>query len=257
MVYRRATWLPHVLRGAGLEVVLVHGWESRGLDGGDFTPRALVLHHDASPVGDSPGVVEFMLRNFDTGAAQCWLSRQGVWHVLASGRCAHAGVVLPGMPDNSTSLAVECDHTSNERWPGPQLDSLRVGSAAILGHLGRDASALHFHKTICAPPGRKTDPDGLSLDHERAAVAELLTEGWDQMATRSELREVIDAAIDSPAFKNAVRLSLEAERAEIVDAVTADITSKLANTGTTLSTSLRNNVRVAVDAELSERNLGV
>jgi len=79
---------------------------------------------------------------------------------------------------------------------------------------------------------------------------------WTDMATRAELREVIDAALASDAFKNSVRLSIEAERQEVVDAVTADITAKLANSGTTLSTSLRNNVRFAVDAELTERNLG-
>jgi len=175
VTYRRAVWLVDVLRAAGITVTEVPGWSGRGLSEAiDFDPRAVVWHHDASAPGDSPGVIAFMLRNFATGAAQCWVDRQGRWHILAAGRCAHAGVVLKGMPDNSTSIGVETDHTTGEAWPEIQLRSLRVGSAAILRHLEQDAGGLHFHKTICSPPGRKIDPAGLTLSAERAAVAEIL-----------------------------------------------------------------------------------
>lgn len=170
---RRAPWLADVLRAAGLEVVECAGWQGRGRDFTDL--RAVVLHHDASPPGDSPGVPAYMLREHAAGraAAQLWVDRAGVWHVLMDGVASHAGRVLAGMPSNSTAAGVETDHTTGEPWPPAQLDSLRRGSAAILARLGKDAGGLHFHATICSPPGRKSDPAGLDLTAERAQVRRL------------------------------------------------------------------------------------
>lgn len=176
MSYNRITWVPAVLRAAGITVVEHAGWETRGLSPAArrFEPSRLVWHHDASAKGDSPGVPAFMISNFETAAAQLWVDRQGRWHIIASGRAPHAGEVLPGMPDNETSIGIETDHTSGEDWPPALLSSLRRGSAAILNHMGVGAvEGLHFHKTICAPKGRKTDPDGLYLAANRVKVAAL------------------------------------------------------------------------------------
>lgn len=183
-----ATWLPDVLRAAGLEVVTYPGWERRGapgvashperrFPGGGFVDlRAVVWHHDASPRGNTPGIPRSMLARWETAAAQLWVDRAGTWHVLAAGVAWHAGAVLAGMPGNWTSLGVETDHTVGEDWPPAQIGSLRTGTAAILTKLGRSASAgLHFHKSICDPPGRKVDPDGLTLNAERATVGALMT----------------------------------------------------------------------------------
>lgn len=175
MTYRRATWLADVLRAAGCRVVEHDGWKARGLIGQSFDPKALVWHHDASAKGASPGVPAYMLAHFQTAAAQLWVASDGTWHVLASGRAPHAGVVRPGAPSNYTSLGIETDHTVGETWPPAMLASLRVGSAAILVHLGVPASkGLHFHKSIAFPPGRKVDPAGLTLKHERGVVAALM-----------------------------------------------------------------------------------
>jgi hypothetical protein len=170
----RATWLAEVLRTAGLTVVEYPGWKTRGR--GEFgNLRAVVWHHDASPPGDSPGVPTYMIRNFGTAAAQCWVARDGVWHVIAAGVAYHAGKVQPGKPGNHESIGVETDHTTGEDWPAALLASLRVGTAAILRKLGEPASTgLEFHKSICLPVGRKSDPDGLNLAEERGAVALLL-----------------------------------------------------------------------------------
>ncbi|MCW2776656.1 MAG: Peptidoglycan-binding domain 1 protein [Frankiales bacterium] len=167
-----ATWLADVLTDAGLHVRELDGWRTRGhYDGGFSGLRAVVWHHDASGEGDSPGVPAAMLGNWDVAAAQLWVDRSGVWHVLAAGPAYHAGRVLPGKPDNHTSLGVETDHTTGEDWPEAQLLSLRVGTHAILSHLGTDAAhGLEFHRTVCSPPGRKSDPDGLVLADERRRV---------------------------------------------------------------------------------------
>lgn len=170
----RAVWLADVLRSAGLKVVEHNGWLGRGAAFPDL--RAVVWHHDASPAGDSPGVPAYMLRQMAQGkaAAQLWVDRRGTWHILAAGVAFHAGKVRTGMPGNYQSLGVETDHTIGEAWPAAQLSSLRKGTAAILARLGKDATGLHMHKSICDPPGRKTDPDGLELHSERGRVAVLM-----------------------------------------------------------------------------------
>lgn len=195
MTYQRATWLPDVLRDAGLTVIEHDGWRTRGLSTArPFTPRAVVWHHDASAPGDSPGVPGYMIRNYDRAGAQLWVDRYGRWHIIASGRAAHAGKVLPGHPGNETSLGVETDHTTGEAWPDALLVSLRRGTAAILKHLGVPATrGLHFHKSICDPPGRKVDPDGLTLSTERLRVAAVKFTVKKSAATRVvELVQKID-----------------------------------------------------------------
>lgn len=170
----QATWLADVLRADGIKVFEHPGWKARGH--GDFIGlRAVVWHHDASPVGPSPGVPGFMLSNWDKAAANCWVALDGTWHILAAGISYHAGKVLPGKPGNRESLGIETDHTTGETWSGVLLlESLRRGTAAILRRLHRDERGLEFHKSVCSPPGRKTDPDGLVLPTERTAVARLL-----------------------------------------------------------------------------------
>ena len=183
VIYRPAVWLPEVLRAAGCHVVEETGWRRRGLSRRlPFTPRNLVWHHDASAKGPSPGVPRFLIRHFQTGSAQCWVCLGcagkhpvGTWHLIASGRAPHTGVTRPGVPTNFTSIGIETDHTVGEHWHPELLSSLRRGSAAILAHLKRPpGNALWFHKTICLPPGRKVDPDGLTQRLERRRVAALM-----------------------------------------------------------------------------------
>lgn len=172
-MYEYMTWLPRVLRAQGITVHEYPGWKSRGLsaDDGPFVPKAVVWHHDASKIGDSPNVPAYMVAHFQTGAAQCWVDRRGEWTIIAAGRAPHVGEVLPGSPTNYTSVGIETDHTVGESWPKAQTDSLRLGTAAILAHLNQNVNALEFHRTICAPVGRKVDPAGLVLATERVYVA--------------------------------------------------------------------------------------
>lgn len=173
----RVPWLADVLRAAGLHVVEHVGWEARGND--EFAEiHAVVWHHDGSPPGASPNVPAYIIGQTEAGkpGANCWVGLDGTWHILAGRMTYHAGKVLPGKPDNHHSIGVETDHTTGETWAGVELlAALRKGTAAILTHLGiGPATGLEFHKTICAPPGRKLDPDGLHLADEQAAVARLM-----------------------------------------------------------------------------------
>lgn len=237
MAYERITWVPDVLRRAGLTVVEHDGWKRRGLsESRPFTPRAVVIHHDASAKGDSPGVPDYMIRNFSTSAAQLWVSRAGAWHIIASGRAPHAGTVLPGMPDNETSIGVETDHTTGEDWPDALLWSLRLGTASILAVLGGGAEALHFHKTICSPPGRKVDPAGLDLADERRRVARLINPEDDVPLTEADHKAIAQATwaeIKSHEawFRNNNRVPTEAElleqRPELVEEVVSAVLARL------------------------------
>jgi len=80
------------------------------------------------------------------------------------------------MPDNNSAVGIETDETTGEIWSKALLGSLRIGTAAIMAAEGMDPDVyLHFHKTICSPPGRKSDPEGLSLSSERKTVRALMT----------------------------------------------------------------------------------
>lgn len=160
------------LQAAGITVRELPGWQERSHGPLPAAP-AIVWHHDASPPGDSPGSLDWMVGNWDHGSANCWVDRYGAWTLVGCGVAWHAGTVLPGMPGNHDSVGIETDHTIGEAWPTAQLDSLRAGTAALLNLWHRRGPGLYFHKQICSPPGRKPDPDGLDLATERAAVARL------------------------------------------------------------------------------------
>jgi hypothetical protein len=171
-------WLPDVLRAAGLTVVEHPGWRTRDRPGPAFTPRAVLWHHDGSPVGDSPAVPKNMATDGANGA-QLWVDRHGVWTVIAAGLMWHAGQgpgrgVIPANQGNTYAIGIETDHTTGEPWPTNQLNSLRRGTAAILRRLdARPDNALWGHKEYA--PGRKPDPDGLDMNTERRIVTDLIT----------------------------------------------------------------------------------
>jgi LysM repeat protein len=206
------TAYPDIVRREGLPVEVVSGFVSRSH--GEFrrNPPAIVWHHDASPAGPSPGVLGWMISNWDSASANIWVDTYGKWWFVGAGVAWHAGATLPGMPGNYDAIGIETDYTVGETISPKLYDSLRRGTAAIFRATGRPASDLHFHKTICSPPGRKSDPWALDLGTERAAVQALMTEPgkpakeWDELATKAEIQD-------------AVRDIVRAEVAAIADAV--------------------------------------
>jgi peptidoglycan hydrolase-like protein with peptidoglycan-binding domain len=166
-------FLPDVLRGAGIAVVEHDGWRTRGHGAFSTTRLDVVWHHDGTAPGPTPSGAAARIRREEHGdglSGNVWVDTEGTWHLIVGEVAFHTGKVLAGMPDNHHAIGVETDHTTGETWSPPQVDSMRRGTAAILTHT---QGALHFHKTICRPVGRKVDPDGLDLAIERAAVAAL------------------------------------------------------------------------------------
>jgi hypothetical protein len=216
------TWLPGVLRAAGVVVDETPGWTSRS-HGSLPAQVKVVWHHDASPEGDSPGTLNWMIDNWDNSSANIWVDRDGVWHLVGTGVSWHAGDVLPGMPGNFDSIGIETDHTVNEDWP-VEMASVRVGTAAIFEYQNVPAAWLHFHKTICDPPGRKVDPDGLDLGTERNNVAAIMS-GDNSTGDDNDMADITDAQMDKIAQKVIDKLAARKVRMNSIDETTGKETA--------------------------------
>jgi hypothetical protein len=155
-------------------------WDQVGWNGMGYRElRGIMLHHDASPTGPSPGGLHWCMYSELAPCGAIWVDMKGKWWVFAAGQTNHAGVgaspIAPNSTGNAVYLGIECDHTLNEPWPKQQLDSIRKGIAVLMKHYKLDpAVALEFHKTYALPVGRKNDPDRLDLKQERRRVARLM-----------------------------------------------------------------------------------
>lgn len=172
-----ATWLADVLRRAGCTVVEEGNWKARSA-GSTFTPKGIILHHDATSPGPSPGVVDMLINgrsDVPGPLCQLWLDYYGKWHTIAAGRANHAGSggpwgVFPAESGNTYAIGIECDHTTGEVWTAAQRAEGEKGMAAIMDYLGADpANALCGHKEWA--PTRKVDPDPANMANVRREVA--------------------------------------------------------------------------------------
>lgn len=175
------TWLPDVLKNAGLRVALVPGWENRGR--GDVARIFGVLcHHTAGPRnGNMPSLNILINGRSDLPGplAQLGLGRDGTYYVIAAGRANHAGRGnLNGVVNGNTNLiGIEAENTglpNDFPWPEVQMDAYHRGVAAILTHIGQGVEFCAGHKEYALPKGRKTDPD-LDMNAFRASVAAIMS----------------------------------------------------------------------------------
>lgn len=174
------TWLPDVLKAAGLKVSLVPGWENRGV--GDVTNIfGIICHHTG--VKNPKKLNMPTLRSLQNGRkaepglsalpgplAQLGLGRDGTWFIVAAGRAIHAGEgSFKGVSGNRRFIGIEAENegTAADPWPDIQLKAYQRGVAAILKHLGKDASFCCGHKEYA--DGRKPDPS-LDMTSFRQAV---------------------------------------------------------------------------------------
>ena len=177
------TWLPDVLKAAGLKVSLVPGWQDRGR--GDVGKIFGVLcHHTAGPkIGNMPSLNTLINGRGGSSPlpgplAQLGLGRDGTYFVIAAGRAIHAGRgkwqnVVNG---NTNFIGIEAENTglpTDFPWPDVQMDAYRRGVAAILKHIGQTADFCAGHKEYALPPHRKTDPD-FEMNPFRAGVTAIL-----------------------------------------------------------------------------------
>ena len=179
MIYS-LTWLPGVLRAAGLKVAAVDGWESRGVaDMGDVA--GVICHHTAGPRnGNMPSLRTLIDGRADLSGplAQLGVGRDGTCYVIAAGRCNHAGAgSWQGISmGNSRFIGIEAENTGgpdDSPWPEVQVDAYQRCVAALLGRMNRPASFCAGHKEYATPAGRKSDPD-FNMAAFRASVAAVM-----------------------------------------------------------------------------------
>lgn len=172
------TWMPDVLRKAGLRVEEVGDWRNHG-HGNMSAIRGVLLHHTAGPAtGNYPS--QSVVTNGRPGLAgplcNLGLARDGTWKVIAAGLGYHAGsgyVSWCGRDNgNNHLIGVEAESTGRGDWTSAQLESYPRGVAALLRHLGLGPERALAHKEWA--PGRKIDPAGWPGDMKgfRESVAE-------------------------------------------------------------------------------------
>lgn len=156
----RQLWLADVLRSAGLTVVEVPGWQTRGEV--DFDPVGLIVHDtgSASWTTSDAGEINVMINGregLSGPIAQVYLSRTGIWHVVTAGYSHHVktgwGGPFSGL-GNRKLLGIEAQHASAEPWTEAQYRSYVRGVAAICRHTGWKFAAHKEHQ-----PGDKVDPN--------------------------------------------------------------------------------------------------
>lgn len=170
------TWLPDVLRAAGLTVVEQPGWQTRG-HGDMGTVRGVLCHDTASNLTTDDKADITLVTNgrpdLAGPLAQLVLGHTGTYYVICAGKAWHAGAgkwqgITTG---NSSFIGIEAENPGkpDSVWPPQQYDAYAKGCAAILKHVGASSNMCAGHKEYALPPGRKSDPN-FNMIAFRAAV---------------------------------------------------------------------------------------
>lgn len=179
MTYRHLTDLADVLRAAGLHVVEVPGWKTRGrpVSTGGFDPQGNLFHHTGGK-SNSRAYAEWLAKvgRIDLPAPLCQLSvaRDGTVYVCAAGRANHAGKAkasgpCPAGDGNELYLGWECMNTGSEGWSRAQYRAMTVGAAATSKHYGWGPNHNRGHKETSVTG--KWDPGHLDMGKFRDDVA--------------------------------------------------------------------------------------
>jgi hypothetical protein len=179
------TWLPQVLRDAGLEVVEHPGWQTRG-HGDMGKMQGVLCHHTGGPLsGEFPDLNVLVTGRPDLAGplSHLGLGRSGTFYVIAAGKGWHAGAGnWQGVTDgNSHFIGIEAENTGEttgaraDPWPEVQMDAYARGCAAILKHIGAKSIMTVGHKEYALPKGRKSDPS-FDMKAFRDRVAKIMGE---------------------------------------------------------------------------------
>lgn len=174
------TDLADILRRAGLTVVEVDGWKTRG-HGVMASAKGILIHHTAGPAtGNFPSlnVVTYGRSDLPGPLSQLGLARDGTWYVIAAGKAYHAGSTIDdSVFGNSNAIGIEAEGTGipatnigHAYWPDVQYNSYIKGVKALQAAYGIPKSRVLGHKEAAVPLGRKPDPN-FSMDEFRAALS--------------------------------------------------------------------------------------
>lgn len=166
------TDMADALRSAGLDVVEHPGWKTRGRSEMRAV-RGIMLHHTAGPAaGDLPSLNTVINGRPDVPGplAQLMLARSGAWHVIAAGRCNHAGQGdWPGLTGGYDIVGIEGESTGTGDWTSAQHAAWLVGVRALARHYQVPSTRVIGHREWA--PRRKIDPVGINMAEIRNYVA--------------------------------------------------------------------------------------
>jgi hypothetical protein len=137
------TGIAQRLRAAGIPVVEVAGWQTRGSS--SFDPRGSVNHHTAGPSsGATPSLNTCIYGRPDLAGPLCnvFQSREpdgdDVAYVVAAGRANHAGEgAWRGLSGNSSVYGLEVEHTGTSEAPRARLErAAAIHAAMFSGDVG-------------------------------------------------------------------------------------------------------------------------
>lgn len=171
----RDTGIADRLRAAGLRVVEVAGWQTRGST--SFNPRGSVDHHTAGAAsGNAPSLSICINGRAGLAGPLCnvLIGRDNTCYVIAAGRANHAGTGgWRGLSGNSSVYGVEREnvgYADREPWREDQTDTAaRVHAALIRGRADASMVCRHAEWTT-----RKIDTHSIIGDELRARVGHYL-----------------------------------------------------------------------------------
>lgn len=200
------TWMPEVLRSAGLKVAEVDGWASRGRREMGVV-RGVMCHHTGTSAPGNMPTLNMLKRgrpDLPGPLAQLGLGTDGTYYVVAAGRANHAGAgEWQGLTSgNSNFIGIEAENAGLPAgdWPDVQMDAYRRGVAAILKHIGAPVDMCCGHKEYALPRGRKPDPR-FDMDRFRGDVQAIL-EG---VGTLRPLIPAVDPVSGKPTLTRGAR----------------------------------------------------
>lgn len=231
------TDLAHTLRAAGLRVVEVPGWQTRGR--GEMTSvQGVIDHHTAGAsygsvfeIGDPIYPSLPVVRDGRTGLpgplSQLGLARDGSVLVIAAGVSNHAGAPdrpRAPMTGNTTLIGIEAESTGVRRadgswdWTPEQRAAYPLVCWALARRYGLAADRIIGHGSadpIGWAPSRKIDPAGIDMAALRRTVANPAHPFGDDLTAQFEadVRKRLDLdRIREEALDRDLRAELDAMR---------------------------------------------
>jgi hypothetical protein len=151
--------LPDILRKYKLTVVETPGWKTRGRPStkGEFKPVGILCHHTATGKNwTDSSVVKLLIEgrsDLPGPLSQFGLSRDGTVHIIASGRCNHAGTakesgsILAG-DGNALYIGIEAFNDGvKEPWAAIQYNAYVTLCAALTLEITKNSvNTIRGHK---------------------------------------------------------------------------------------------------------------
>lgn len=163
------TNLAAVVRGAGLNVVEVSGWQTRARGSGGYDgnrPWAIMWHHTASDTSPENDVNYIVSGSDDAPLANLYLARDGSVWVCAGGATNTNGKgsatamslgIVPTDQMNTHAIGIEAANDGvGQEWPQVQIDAYFALNNALAAAYGLQPTDCCSHQAYA--PDRKIDP---------------------------------------------------------------------------------------------------